>query len=112
MNVKEKLIIIKLVHTLIWLFYAFIIFYILYAAIVNRIDIRFWIAVAFVALEGIILIINHWRCPITVVTKKYSKDISVGFDIFIPRWFVKYNITIFAILFVIAMIIAIYRIIF
>lgn len=111
MKAKEKLIAIKSIHTLIWFAYVVIIFYILYAALIDRIDTRFWIAVASVIAEGIILIANHWRCPLTVAAKRYSQDASVGFDIFIPRWLAKHNKTIFTTLFVIAMVIAAYRIV-
>lgn len=111
MNAKQKLIAIKSLHTLIWFAYVIIIFYILYNALIDRIDTKFWIAVASVIVEGIILIANRWRCPLTVAAKRYSEDVSVGFDIFIPRWLAEHNKTIFTTLFVIAMIIAAYRIV-
>lgn len=110
MEVKSKLILIKLLHTAIWLFYALIILYTLYAAIIDRIDFYFIIVVCLVLVEGVVLLINGWRCPLTRIGKHYSKDVSVGFDIFLPKWLAKYNKTIFTIIFSVSIILAIYRI--
>jgi hypothetical protein len=38
MTTGNKLIFIKSVHTIIWLFFNFVIFYLLYAVIINKID--------------------------------------------------------------------------
>jgi hypothetical protein len=107
---KQKLILIKLLHTIIWLFYVIVILYALYATIIDRIDAYFFIAVCLVILEGIILILNGWNCPITLISQKYSRNITVGFDIFIPIWLAKHNKTIFMAIFLLSIIIAIYRV--
>ncbi len=110
MEAKQKLILIKLLHTIIWLFYVIVILYTFYAAITDRIDIYFLIAVCLVILEGIILLLNGWRCPLTRIGEKYSRNVSVGFDIYIPKWIAKHNKNIFTILFSLSIIIAMYRI--
>ena len=110
MEAKSKLILIKLLHTAIWLFYVLIILYTLYAAIIDRIDFYFLIAVCLVLIEGVVLLINDWRCPLTRIGEQYSKDVSVGFDIFLPKWLAKHNKTIFTIIFSASVILAIYRI--
>jgi hypothetical protein len=107
---KSKLFLITLLHTAIWLFYVLIILYTLYAAIMDRIDLYFLIAVCLVLLEGIILIKNGWRCPLTRIGGKYSSDVSIGFDIFLPKWLAKHNKTIFTLIFLASLILAIYRI--
>ena len=40
---NTKLIIIKIIHTLVWIFFNIVIFYLLYAAITNKIDKWLWI---------------------------------------------------------------------
>ncbi len=109
MKSKTKLILIKILHTVIWLFYAMTILYTLYAAIVDKIDAYFWMAVGFVVLEGIILLIYGGHCPITLISEKYSRNVSVGFDIFIPKWIARYNKMIFGTIFLVSIIIAAYR---
>jgi hypothetical protein len=57
------------------------------------------VAIGLVLLEGIILLIFNWRCPLTVAGYRYSDTKEVGFDIFIPKWIAKYNKFIFTIIF-------------
>lgn len=54
----SKLLIIKISHTIIWLFFNVVIFYILYAAIFNKIDIWVWIGIGLVFLEGLVLFLQ------------------------------------------------------
>ena len=60
---NRRLFWIKLVHTVIWLFFVSVIAYILYAGIFDKIDLYLFIAVGLVFLEGIILLIFQQRCP-------------------------------------------------
>ncbi len=110
MKAKSKLILIKLLHTAIWLFYVLIILYTFYAAFIDRIDFYFLIAVCLVLLEGLILLKNGWRCPLTRIGAQYTRDVSVNFDIFLPKWLAKHNKSIFTIIFSASIILAIYRI--
>ncbi len=110
MQATSKLLLIKLLHTAIWLVYALIILYTLYAAIIDRIDSYFLIAVGLVLLEGVVLLKNGWRCPLTLIGAQYSSDLSVGFDIFLPKWLAQHNKTIFTVIFSVSIILAVYRI--
>lgn len=109
MKPKDSLLLIKIVHTAIWLFYNVVIFYLLYAVIVNRIDIWVWICIGFVVAEGIVLLIFKMFCPLTVMAHKYSDSTKDNFDIFLPNWLAKYNKLIYTSIFSIAVIILIYR---
>jgi hypothetical protein len=106
----KKLYYIKLIHTIIWIFYIFIIFYILYAGIYYKIDFYLWVAVGLVILEGIILIIFKWKCPLTILGYKYNDNQETGFDIFLPKWLAKNNKMIFSTIFIIGILIIIYRV--
>ncbi|WP_197079510.1 hypothetical protein [Desulfosporosinus sp. I2] len=108
-NPSHNLLMIKVLHTVIWAFFVLIILYILYTAIIDRIDILTWIAIALIVVEGIILLINGWRCPLTIVGEKYTEQTDVGFDIFLPRWVSKNNKTIFTTIYSIGVILVIYR---
>ena len=110
MNDKDKLLSIKLMHTVIWLFFNVVIFYLLYAVIVDRIDLWVWICIGLVLLEGLVLLLFKWFCPLTVIARRYSDSTKDNFDIFLPNWLAKYNKLIYTSIFAIAVIILIFRI--
>jgi len=68
-----------------------------------------WIAIALIMVEGIILLINGWRCPLTSLGEKYTEQTDIGFDIFLPRWVAKINKNIFTTIYLIGVLIVIYR---
>jgi hypothetical protein len=104
-----KLTSIKLLHTLIWLFFNVVIFYLLYAVLINKIDRWVWMGIGFVLLEGIVLLIFKNRCPLTVMARKYSDSSKDNFDIYLPNWLAKYNKLIYFGLFLIAVLLLMYR---
>lgn len=106
---SKKLIYLKLVHTIVWAFYVLIIGYILYAGIINKIDMYLFIAIGSVLVEGIVLVIFKSKCPLTVLGYKYADHHEVGFDIFLPKWLAKNNKVIFGTIYMIGILITIYR---
>lgn len=103
---------IKIIHTIIWLFYNVVIFYLLYAVINNKIDIWVWVCIGLVILEGLILLIFKLFCPITIIARKYSDSRKANFDIYLPNWLAKYNKQIYTSLFMLAIIILFFRLIY
>ncbi len=104
-----KLLWIKIVHTVIWAFFVVAIFYILYAGIWDKLNLYVFIAIGLVVVEGLVLLAFKWRCPLTVLGLKYTEDTETGFDIFLPKWLAKNNKTIFTTIYVIGVILVIYR---
>jgi len=94
---------------LIWIFFNGVIFYLLYAVIVNQIDRWVWICLGLIALEGLVLVVFKNVCPITVIARKYSQSAQDNFDIYLPNWLAKYNKLIYSILVLIAIVILICR---
>ncbi|WP_228527483.1 hypothetical protein [Pararhodonellum marinum] len=109
MHAQGKLILIKSIHTLVWLFFNVVIFYLLYAVVSNQIDIWVWICIGLLVMEGLILLIFKSVCPITLVARKYSDSQKDNFDIFLPNWLAKYNKLIYTTIVGIALLILIYR---
>jgi hypothetical protein len=105
-----KLIQIKVIHTLIWVFFNFVIFYMLYAAIVNKLDRWLWMGYGFVFLEGLILLIFNSHCPLNLLARKYSNSTKDNFDIYLPSWLAKYTKLIYTTIFAIAFIITLYQV--
>jgi hypothetical protein len=91
MNDKQKLVTIKLIHTAIWVFFNVVIFYLLYAVLINKIDKWIWIGLSLIFLEGVVLLIFKNICPVTLVARKYSSSDRDNFDIYLPEWLARYN---------------------
>ncbi|QAT49937.1 hypothetical protein EQM14_09190 [Caproiciproducens sp. NJN-50] len=106
---NKKLLCIKLIHTIIWVFFVVVIFYILFAGIFDRVNVYTFIAIGLVIIEGLILLLFGWRCPLTVVGERYTDDHEIGFDIFLPKWIAKNNKAILGAFFGIGVIIVILR---
>jgi hypothetical protein len=49
--------------------------------------------------EGVVLLANGWRCPMTDLAAKYTADRSPNFDIYMPNWLARHNKTIFTAIF-------------
>jgi hypothetical protein len=106
---SKKLLCIKLIHTIIWAFLVLVIFYILFTGIFDKINVYTFIAIGLVVIEGLILLLFGWRCPLTVVGEKYTDNHEIGFDIFLPKWIAKNNKAIFGAIFGIGAVIVILR---
>jgi hypothetical protein len=107
---ETKLVIVKVVHTLIWLFFNVVIFYMLYAVIQDKIDYWLWLGYALVILEGIVLLIFKFFCPLTLIARKYSDSTKDNFDIYLPNWLARYTKMIYTSIMGIILVITIYRI--
>jgi hypothetical protein len=110
MKNKTKLILIKTLHTLVWLFFNIVLFYMAYAVIINRIDKSIWIGIGLIVLEGIVLMLFNKMCPLTVIARKYSDSTKDNFDIYLPNWLAKWNKLIYTTLFILIVLGIIYRI--
>lgn len=105
----QKLLVIKIIHTIIWVFFNVVIFYLLYAVVTNRIDKWVWICLGLIVLEGLVLLVFKKMCPITVVARKYSDSTRDNFDIFLPNWLARYNKEIYTTIVIISVLILLYR---
>src|ERR1700730_17795930 len=106
---NKKLVIVKWIHSIIWMFFNLIIFYLYYAVIVNKIDKWVWICIGIILLEVIVLLLFKRICPITLIARKYSDSTKDNFDIFLPNWLAKHNKLIYTILFVSVLLILAFR---
>jgi hypothetical protein len=90
-------------------FFNVVIFYLLYAAVIDKIDKWIWICISLIILEVIILIVFKKICPVTLIARKYSDSQKSNFDIYLPNWLAKYNKEIYTVIVLIAVVILIYR---
>ena len=107
-----KLTAIKILHTMIWVFYNVVIFYLLYAVLTNKINKWVWISIGLVLLEAIVLLVFKMKCPLTVVARKYSDSTDDNFDIYLPNWLARYNKIIYTSIFIISIVILVFQLAF
>ena len=109
MNKANTLFAIKLIHTLIWIFFVSVIFYILYSGVTNTITNYTWIGIGLIIGEGLILLLFKMSCPLPVVARRYSDSRKDNFDIFLPNWLAKHNKLIFTSIFLIGLFTVMFR---
>jgi polyferredoxin len=89
---------IKLVHTLVWAFFASATFLIPVCAWMQQFRAAL-ILIATVFVEVLILIFNGFSCPLTGVAAQYTNDRRDNFDIYLPEWLARQNKLIFGLLY-------------
>lgn len=109
MNNQQKLIAIKIVHTLIWLFFNVVLLYMAYAVAVDKIDRYVWIGIALIILEGLVLLLFRKMCPLTIMARNYSDSRKDNFDIYLPNWLARYNKLIYTTFFILILCGILYR---
>lgn len=111
MENNTKLILLKLLHTFIWIFFNGVIFYMLWAAISNRLDTCLWVGYGLVALEGGILLLFKNVCPLTLIARNYSSSMKDNFDIYLPNWLARHTKAIYTSIMLLVVAITIYQLI-
>ena len=109
MKAASPLIIIKNIHTSVWLFFNVVIFYLFYAVVWNHINKWVWIGLSCFIIEGLVLLIFNKFCPLTLLARKYSASTKDNFDIYLPNWLAKYNKLIYTSFLSVIIVILIYR---
>ncbi len=107
---KSNLTPIKIIHTVIWVFFNVVLFYMAYAVIVNKIDKYVWIGIGLIFLEGLVLLSFKKMCPLTIMARKYSESTKDNFDIYLPNWLARNNKLIYTIFFIMIVCGILYRI--
>ena len=108
-NGEGAILVVKVVHSLIWLVMASCVFYVLYSGISGDIDELTWIALGLLSVELGVLVVNRWTCPLTDVAKRVKVDWQDGDDIFLPKWVAIHNKQIFGSLLVVGVVLVLVR---
>jgi len=107
-TVPQALRAVKFVHTLAWAIFAGCIVALPIAAYLKDFQLAA-LLIAIVLVEVIVLIANHFKCPLTDVAARYTSDRRANFDIYLPLWIARYNKEIFGSLFVAGILFALVR---
>jgi hypothetical protein len=99
---------IKVVHTIVWAFFASAILAL--PVFAWRRQFGWVIALAIVvSVEVTVLALNRLRCPLTDVAARYTDDRRPNFDIYLPAWLAARNKEIFGPLFAAGVLLALAR---
>lgn len=100
----NKLSIVKFIHRTVFILMSLSVIYILFSGITRSHHWTLLIAIGAVFIEGIILIFNHWQCPLTSLARKYGGQNGNVTDMFCPAWFVPHVFKTCAVLFFIGIV--------
>jgi membrane-bound metal-dependent hydrolase YbcI (DUF457 family) len=90
---------IKVVHTIVWAFFASCILAIPVFARRGEFRRAAWL-IGVVFVEVAVLAVNRMRCPLTPLAARYTADRRDNFDIYLPGWVARHNKLIFGTLYV------------
>ena len=107
MDQNRALFLIKLLHTVIFIIMSAGVFFILYCGIAGVKNFLLVILIALILVEGFVLFLNKFECPLTTLAKKYDDQLERYTDIFLPRWFTPFVVPVFTALFLIGLILVI-----
>jgi hypothetical protein len=102
---------IKLLHTVVWFFFASCILALPVAGMFHRFRLAAALTVI-VLVECVVLVANHFRCPLTNLATLYTADRAPNFDIYLPAWLARNNQIVFGTLFVAAVLFVLWEWIF
>lgn len=88
---KRKLLLIKSIHTLVWLGFNVVLIYLYYAVLTRQIGKWVWMGLGLFVMEGLVLLMFHQSCPLTVWARRYDSSARANFDIFLPEWLARNN---------------------
>ncbi len=100
---------IKLAHTAVWVFFVVLIGNVIYAGWADAVTTWTWIAVGLICLEGLVLLVNDGKCPMTDLAAQHGEPTADNFDIYLPEWLARHNVAIFTTLFMAGLVLVIIR---
>lgn len=89
---------VKLLHSVVWAFFAACTVAIPVCALAGAQRSAVWLA-AIVGVEVLVLLANGRRCPLTAIAARYTDDRAANFDIFLPVWLARHNQVLFGTLY-------------
>jgi hypothetical protein len=79
--------VIKTVHTVVFFLLSALLLAFVYEVITNQMTFLTWTAVTLFLAEGVVLLLNHGRCPLTTYAEKLGSSHGQITDTFLPKWF-------------------------
>ena len=108
MSATKRLTAVKVLHTIIWAFFAACIVTIPVFAWAEMYGAVLWLT-GIVLVEILVLALNGWACPLTGVAARYTEERHDNFDIYLPLRLARYNKQIFGSLFIVGQLFVLLR---
>ena len=81
---NKKVFFIKSIHLVLFIFFSVCLFYVLYCAITGTYDWTLLLAMAVILFDGLSIVLNHGRCPLTSLAEKYGAENGAVTNILLP----------------------------
>lgn len=101
---------IKLVHSIVFWLLSACVLYALFSGVADRVNPWTWVAVGLLLVESVILAASGWRCPLTVLAERRGALRGSVTDIFLPRWFADRIFPVCGTLYIVAIVIILFRV--
>lgn len=92
--------VIKTVHTIVFVLLSGLLGVFLYEVTLDRMSPFTWVAVTLFLAEGVILLLNGGRCPLTTYAEQLGSPHGQITDLFLPKWFADRVFTVYTVLFI------------
>ena len=108
MGPSTKLVLIKVLHTVVWAVLGSCVLLLPVAAHRGRFD-QAAILIGLVMVETMVLAIHGGACPLTPLAARYTTDRRPNFDIYLPQLLARYNKHVFGSLFLMGLLYTLFR---
>ena len=109
MTDRQRLALIRTVHTAIYLVMAFATFALVYAGLTGAAGTWLWIALALLSVEVVVYLGNGMQCPLTALAVRYGAASGYVFDTFLPERVTRYTFNFFGTVMVVGLVLLILR---
>jgi hypothetical protein len=109
MTDRQRLAIIRTLHTVIYLVMATATFVLVYAGLTGAVGTWLWIALALLGVEVVVYLSNGLKCPLTALAVRYGAEGGYVFDTFLPERATRYTFNFFGTVMVVGLVLLILR---
>ncbi len=101
---NKKVFVIKSIHAVLFLLLVFCLFDVLFIAVTRSYDWTLFPAIGIIVFDGVAIVSNRGRCPLTTLAERYGAKNGAVTQIFLPDFLARYVFKFFTVLFVIELI--------
>ncbi len=105
----KSITLVKTVHTVAFYLMSAVLMLMVYEVIADRITLITWHAAGLFLAEGIVLVLNRGRCPLTSMAERLGASSGQITDLFLPKWFADRIFKVYGVLFVASLVLLIVR---
>ena len=109
MNTARALLLVRWIHTVIYVVMVVAIGILLHAGITGHSGLWLWLALGLLAIESIVFFGNRMRCPLTALAVRYGAEKGYAFDTLLPERVTRYTFRFFGTLTVLGLVLMILR---